>query len=282
MAKENYISLRGQIRSEVIYVKNENDFPIKAFFSLHTIKRNAHNRAGQLEPKFDKPIIMTSDPVIIRETLKINRGDIIEVKGSFTTGKVIKHKKCPYCGFENDFETPYQVITPQYIGVLKTGLKSDSEGLKDLVETAEISNVAKIIGRVCSEKIINGESERGDLFATYQLAVNRKYYLPGTEDYDDHSDYLYVISYNDQAIDDTKALKEGALIYVDGYVHTMLTPMKVTCANEECHRDFEIKTQRMSITPYSVEYLRDYNGDAIEQTHPTSDENIKVDEPEII
>lgn len=282
MAKENYISLRGQIRGDVIYVKDENDVPIKALFSLHTLKRNAYNRAGQLDPKFDKPIIMTSDPVIIRDTLKIVRGDILEIKGSFTTGTAVKHKKCPYCGFENDIETPFQIITPQYVGVLKTGIKSDSEGLRELVNCVEISNVAKIIGRVCSDKIRSGDTEYGDIFSTYQIAVNRKYFLQGSTGYDDHSDYPYVISYNEQAVDDAKALKQGALVYIDGYVHTMLTPMKCTCANEECNRDFEIKTQRMSITPYSTEYLRDYNDDAIEQTHPEDkkDDNVKIDEQE--
>ena len=113
--------------------------------------------------------------------------------------------------------------------------------------------------------------------------MNRKYYLRGSADYDDHSDYPYVISYNEQAQKDMKALKQGSLVYIDGYVHTMLVPFTVTCANEECGKNFEIKTQRMSITPYSVEYLRDCNEDAIEQTRPnaaSADDNMKIDEQE--
>ncbi len=268
MAKENYISLRGQIRGDVIMVSDDNGNPITALFSMHTLKRNIYDQAGKYELKFDKPIILTSDPKMIRSISNIKKYDIVEIKGSFTTGRAVKHKKCPHCGFVNSVEVPFQVISPSYVGILKTGLKSDSEGLQNLIECAEISNVAKVIGRVCSEEIHTGDTERGDIFSTYQLAVNRKYYLYGSSDYDDHSDYPYVISYNDQAIKDNKALYQGSLVYIDGYVHTMLTPLSVECANEECGKEFTIKTQRMSLTPYSTEYLRDYNENAIEETRP--------------
>lgn len=279
MAKENYISLRGQCRSDILLAKDNNDVPTTALFSLHTVKRSIRNRSGQLDPKFDRPIIMTDNPEVVRQIVKIKKHDIVEIKGSFTTGKVIKHKKCPYCGCMNDIEVPLQVITPSYVGVLRSDLKNDAEGLKELVDAAEISNVAKVIGRVCSPDIRTGVSEIGDVYASYQLAVNRKYYLYGTSNYDDHADYPYVISYNKQAEDDEKALVSGSLVYIDGYVHTMLAPLTVECANEECQKEFTINSQRMSITPYSVEYLRDYNEDAIEESRPNrkSDDGDEVE-----
>lgn len=269
MAKENYISLRGQERGQVYYVKDENGTPIQALFSLHTLRRDAYDCAGNFEPKFNMPIIVTKDPRIIQKTFEIKKNDIVEIKGSFLTGKIVKHKKCPVCGLINDYECASQVIAPQYVGVLKTGIRSDNVGLKELVNSVEISNICKVIGRVCSPEIKTGITERGENFTTYQIAVNRKFFLYGTEDEEDHTDYPYVISYGTQAELDAQTLKQGSLIYIDGYVHTMITPMEVKCANEKCGEVIKVDTQRMTITPYSVEYLRDYN-DVLSSTHQKS------------
>lgn len=272
MAKENYISLRGQLRKDPTIVTDDMGEPISAVFSLHTLKRNVRDRAGNLDPKFDRPIILTSDPRLVQKIKSFKNHDIIEVKGNFTTGFVQKPKKCPVCGEVNIIETPFQVVTPLYVGVIRTGIENDAEGLHELVETAEISNIAKMIGRVCSptDHIYHGVTEIEQSYTKYQLAVNRKYYMATSNGYEDHTDYPYVISYEDVADKDYAALKQGALVYIDGYIHTMA--FNINCKCEHCGSDFTFRSQRMLITPYSTEYLRDYNDDAIPETRANAQE----------
>ena len=131
---------------------------------------------------------------------------------------------------------------------------------------SEVSNVAKLIGRVCTptEDIVFSETEKGVPFCKYQIAVNRKLYLADSEGEDDHSDYPVVYSYGKQAEDDSASLKQGALVYIDGFVRTVGAESNVVCAS--CEKEFPFKTRKMSLSPYSVEYLRDYN-ETLESTH---------------
>ena len=266
MAKENYVSLRGQLRNEVKYIANESGELIQAIFKLTVLRRDIKNRAGNFEPKIDHPIIMTSDKELIRicQTLKLE--DIVEIKGTFKTQHVTKHRQCPCCNTVNAFEATMQTINPIYIGRCME-LDTNLEGMDQLRKCAEISNIVKVIGRVCTpdDKIIFGETDRGNLFAKYQLAVNRRFYDVDSVDEEDHSDYPVIYSYDSVAEEDQAMIKQGALMYVDGYLHTMTFDSDVQCC--ECNEPFKIKLNRMNITPYAVEYLRDYKNDVLESTH---------------
>ena len=278
MAKENYVSLRGQLRGDVNFINDPQTGVEKiAVFVLYVIRRQTRDRAGNLTPKFDKPIIMTNDQEMIRMAKKLTRHDIVEVKGTFRTGFTKGHRKCPHCGKIHNLEMGMQTINPSFIGTI-THLNSDTEGLSYMIDTAEISNVAKVMGRVCTntDSIVTAETDRGVLYTRYQLAVNRKLFIKGTSTYEDHTDYPLVYSYDDTAYQDSLVLRQGSLIYLDGFVHTIKNNQDVEC--DECGNTFSYEVQRMSLTPYSNEYLRDYDMDALEQTHPV--ENDPVNEPE--
>ena len=233
MAKENYVLLRGQLRNEVKYITNEDGELIQAIFKLTVIRRDIRNRSGNFEPKIDHPIIMTSDKELIRICQDLKLEDIIDVRGFFKTRHVTKHKQCPHCGTVNAFEASMQVINPIYIGRCKE-LETNLEGMDYLKHCAEISNTVKMIGRVCTpdDKIIFGETDRGNLFAKYQIAVNRRFFDTDSVDEEDHSDYPVVYSYDSVAEDDRAMIQQGALIYVDGYLHTMTFDSDVQCC--EC------------------------------------------------
>ncbi len=268
MAKENYLSLRGQLRSDVTFARDPDTGEItRAMFPLLVLRRNIKDRNGYLAPKFDRPIISTSDPDMIKAAETLRHYDIVDVKGTFLTQHSKRNKQCPCCGAINVIESPIQIVNPVYIGVINDKFEDDTSGTNYLMKCAEISNIAKIIGRVCTptEQIITGETERGELYCRYQLAVNRKLYVLDSIDEEDHADYPLVYSYGKTASDDSQVLQQNALIYVDGYVHTVVLDQEVECA--ECHNNFPIKTQRMNLTPYSNEYLRDFKGDVLESTH---------------
>ncbi len=269
MAKENYISLKGQLRSDVQYVANPVTGDInRAIFQLTVMRRDIRNRANDFSPKVDRPVISTEDPELIKEIQGFKLHDIIEVKGTFKTMHVTKHKQCPdpACAKVNIFTTPTQVINPVYLGRCYE-LNTNIEGTDYLRKCAEVSNIAKVIGRVCltDDQIIIGETERGNKFAKYQIAINRKLFDSSSEGVEDHSDYPVVYSYDDIADQDEAMLCQGALIYIDGYVHMMTVTQNVECC--ACGKQFPVKQSRMNLTPYSVEYLRDYKNDGLESTH---------------
>lgn len=277
MAKENYISLRGQLRGDVNFIPDPKTGVEKiAMFTLYVIRRQPSDRAGHLTPKFDKPIIMTTDQEMIRAAKKLTKHDIVEIKGTFRTGFTKGHKTCPNCGKIHNIEMGLQTINPSYIGPLMH-LNSDTEGLQYLLDTAEISNIAKIMGRVTTEtdKIVVAETDRGNLYARYQIAVNRKLFIRDSSSYEDHTDYPLVFSYDNVAYKDSMALTQGSLIYLDGFLHTMKTTKNIDC--DECGENFTYEVQNMTLTPYSNEYLRDYNADALEQTRPVNEHKEIID-----
>ena len=274
MAKENYVSLRGQLRREVGFKYNpQTGEPMGAMFALTTIRRDIYDRAGQVDPNFQRPIMMVNDPLLLQDVMELEVGDLVEVKGVIQTGHSKRTRICPHCGQPNVVTVPVQVIVPIYIGKLKH-CANDADGLRELAKCAEISNIGKVIGRVCTptEQIAVGNSKTGHFFTKYKVAVNRKFYLPGSVGSEDHADYISVISYDETAQDDQAVLRQGSLIYIDGYVHTMLLKEESTC--EHCGETFTVRNQHAVLTPYSNEYLRDYDEDALEATHGAEDEAI--------
>ena len=100
MAKENYISLKGQLRGDVRFVTDPDTGEItSAMFPLYVLRRNIWDRAGNLSPKFDRPIILTSDKEIIRAVKELKKYDIVEVKGSFRTKMSSRHRLLPVYGY---------------------------------------------------------------------------------------------------------------------------------------------------------------------------------------
>lgn len=279
MAKENYISLKGQLRGDVRFVTNpETGEVISAMFPLYVLRRNIWDRAGNLSPKFDRPIILTSDKEMIRAITKLKKYDIVEVKGSFRTKISNRHKVCEVCGKTTTIETPIQLINPSFVGVVATDIHNNTEGLNYLLNIAEISNIAKVIGRVCcpTDSITFGETDTGVAYCRYQLAVNRKLFVADSEGEEDHADYPIVISYGDVAYDDYEVLQQNALVYLDGYIHVIQQERCVPC--EHCGATISYKTASMSLSPYSMEYLRDFKDDVLESTHkseePREDERL--------
>ncbi len=274
MAKENFVSLRGQLRQEVKYVVDSDTGEIKnAIFRLTVLRRDIRDRANNFSPKIDKPIISTNDPEIIRQIQKLKLQDIVEVKGVYKTRFITKRCRCPKCETVNAFDTSFPTVTPLFVGKC-CELDTTTEGTNYLKDCAEISNIVKMIGRVCIDEgdIVYAETDRGDRYAKYKIAINRKFFDTTAMDPDDHTDYPVVYSYNEVADQDIAMLTKGTLIYLDGYLHTMNYEADVQCC--ECGELFKVPMQRMNLTPYSNEYLRDYK-DGLESTHKKE----MIDEP---
>lgn len=267
MAKENYISLKGQLRTQPRFIQDENGDDSCVIFPLLVLRRNIRDRAGNLTPQFDRPIIQSSNADMILAAKRLSPYDIVEIKGTFRVQKMKRTAICDKCGEKSIIESSFQTINPTYIGIVSSECKSDTEGTNYLIQIAEISNIAKVIGYVVSptDTIELKETDRGVPYCKYQIAINRKLYIEGSRGEEDHTDYPIIYSYGDIAEDDVSVLQQGAMVYLDGFLRTSTLERKEICPH--CGCEFIVKNKRMTLSPYSMEYLRDYKGDVLESTH---------------
>lgn len=249
MAKENYIYLIGQVKKPVTFKYDVQQNPIKAQFVLTTIKRNIYDNAGMYTPKYDYLYVETQHPEVIRTCTRIKQFDFIEVKSILATRNVMRGTVCSQCGHTVLQQGVLDYIEPVYVGI-RAHANSGSDGAEYLRNCAEASNILKLIGVVCREPEFY-TYDNGTEYAHYNLAVNRKLFVEGQPE--TTADFPWVKTYGAQAEDDKKAIKQGSLLYIDGYVKSEKVKKEVTC--EACGYKFDFEHAVMVVRPFSVEYL---------------------------
>lgn len=270
MAKENYVFLIGQVRKVPYIAKNSEGRPIEGAMFLTTIRRGLYDAAGNFSPRWDKPLIRTKDPRIVKKMEEFQINDIVEAKCCIVTSHVKKVVKCPHCGAKLKRESSLVYLTPVSLSLrCRPDTETESTAILMDPDVAEMSNIAHIIGRVCNEEGVKyTDDNAGHTKANYQLAVNRKLFVYGsrmdrlsTDDdtQEDRADYPWVVSYGKIADEDKEMLVQGSLIYMDGYIHTQSYKQVTICDNEDCQKEFEYPCQAMQLTPYSNEYLEGCN-----------------------
>lgn len=274
MAKENYIFIIGQACVEPNIKKDVDGTPVRASIPLTTLRREKYDRAGNFSPKWDKPVIMTANPALMKQIENIQLYDFVEVKGTITTKNYKRRTICPKCGEEKICDAMMTFISPTYINV-RCHATSRTEGLPYLSECAEASNILKLIGRVCRDPEIYTYDD-GSKCCSYPIAVNRKFYIDGSVDEEDHSDYPWVKSFGEQADEDIEALHVDSLVYIDGYMRTLRREQQIQCTNPECLEFYTFPNAVMEVVPYSVEYLQGCT--LPESTRLPDDDDIEDDE----
>lgn len=247
MARHNEVFLYGQIISEP---RNSDK---KIMFCLNIIRGIRDFGDNISELKYDAPIIMSFNPEIIAIAKDFKKGDMVEVKGTITTKEVNKSALCPHCGHKTIAQGTIVFINPIYISKREEGVSHD-EGLMLLKKRVEISNTIKVIGRLCRDPE-HYVSKTGKHVTQYQLAVNRKFHIK-EDSTEVRTDYPWVKSYGNVAVEDAKFLKTGSLVYIDGMLQSRKVERTSTC--ESCGESFVWHDNALEIVPYAVEYLQDY------------------------
>ena len=257
MAKENYIFLIGQVCKAPKIKCDEDGNPVRASFGLTTLRRDKYDKAGNFAPRWDRPIILTGVPQYMKQIEEIKEFDFVEVKGTVTTKDFVKRTVCPHCGAEQLTSAMMTFINPVYIGI-RGHAESRTDGLPYLAEVAEASNILKLIGRVCKEPVLYTYDD-GTKCCNYPIAVNRKLYVEGSQDEEDHADYPWVKSFGEQAEENINALDVDSLVYIDGYIRTVKRVQEFQCTNPECGQIYTSPNTVMEVIPYSTEYLENCN-----------------------
>lgn len=253
MAKHNNVFLYGQVMNTPKIIKDENGNYLRGMCSVKIIRGLRDFGDNITNIKYDVPVVMTGEPEKIAIMDTWNMGDMVEVKGSITTKEVNKGTTCKACGQKNLSEGNVVFVNPVYLGVRETGV-SPEEGLELLRKRVEISNCATLIGTLC-RNVETFRTNNGLQITQYQLAVNRKYRVKD-DSAENRTDYPWVKSYGQIAVDDSKFLQMGAMVYVDGMIQTREVDRVTVCSN--CGEQYHWKDAALEIVPYAVEYLQGY------------------------
>ena len=252
MAKHNYVMLNGQVIQDPRIIKDNEGNYLRAMCAIKVIRgvRDFGDNISHL--KYDCPVIMTGNPEKIEEMEQWKANDIVEIKGVLTTKEIKKVTICE-CGHKNKVDGNYVYINPIYVERRETGITKD-EGLDILKKRCEISNYVNVIGTLCRD-VDTYITDKSLKIAQYQIAVNRKYRVK-EDSAEIRTDWPWVKSYGKTADDDSKALRKGSVVFIDGMLQTRDIVRTITC--EECGNEYRWNDQAMEIVPYEVEYLQNF------------------------
>lgn len=253
MAKENLVWLYGQVlHTPKISVQGDGTLK-RGKFALK-VARTHHRDSDNMVPQmiYDTPYVITDNVNLLTEMASIEKGDIILVKGTYATTNCVKTTTCP-CGKKNKLQGGVvSFVHPIFIKVVKHCTEEDGD--RELRECLEISNVARVIGNLCTDPQIY-EGPNGAM-TQYSIAVGRKYRIK-EQSSEINTDFPWIKTHGEQALMDAKALKTGSCILIDGALQTRSVKRTTVC--EHCGKEYEWTDAAMELVPYSIEYLYGHN-----------------------
>lgn len=261
MARHNELRLRGQVWKAPNVKKDEDGNYAFGICYIQVVRGAREIEDGNEYLKTDIPIIMTKDPKICAEMETWTECDIVDVYGNFTTKNLNKSSYCTHCE-ENGIMTKNSsagvmaYTNPIFAEKIKD-CETRREALEYLSAHKEISNKITFMGHLTREpkKI---KTKRGVTVTQYQIAANRKYRIK-TDAPENKTDYPWVKSYGDNAIEDKKRLTTGSLVLLDGIIQARTVYRTTTCSC--CGKEYKWQDKTMEIVPYTTEYLTGFRTD---------------------
>lgn len=257
MAKENFVCLHGQVFDRPKVAIDGNGVARKASFAVKVLRRPTSRAEGSVnlgKLTLDVPIIMTMDESLIKICSTLHKGDMVDIRGVYTTREIKKKSICPQ-GHVNCWAGNFVFITPIYICRREEEL-SDSDGLALLKKRAEVSNLVMMIGTLCREPELHefdNATGKKSKVCQYQLASNRRYHIRDGKHDEERTDYPWIKTSGKQAEEDAVRLHTGSTVYINGAVQTREIERDIECP--DCHAIYTIKESVCEIYPYAVEYL---------------------------
>ncbi len=251
MARQNYVTLHGQVMSDPVIYTDEG-VPVRALFYLTIMERPNYNPDGsKSSQRYDCPIVISLNRDIIEKIAKLKKYDMVDVTGVLCTIRTNKKNFCKACGKENQFEGQGVYVNPIYVCKRESDNMDTRKGRELLRERAEISNTVYLIGNLCNDPEYYEESGR-IANCSYSLAVNRKIRI--AEDPDSMTtDFPWIKTFGSMAVEDHKRLQKGSCVYIHGMLRTRRPERTFTC--QHCGETYVELDNVVDIVPYSVEYL---------------------------
>ncbi len=253
MAKHNVVYLYGMLTGDPsIQIDKETNEYKKGICHLAIVRPDREYGVNNDLILFDKPMIYSADPEIVKEMATWKKTDLIWIKGVITVLNIDKVTVCKECGVKNKQPGEFSFITPVFAEKRVDGI-NEAESVKTLKDHREVSNQVYLIGYLCNDVTHNAYGNKHS--SAYQLAVNRKFFLKSDEP-TNRTDYPHIRSYGERSIQDAKCLKQGSMVLVDGMIQTRSFRRVKEC--ESCGHTYEWEDTSMEITAFDTEYLQNY------------------------
>ena len=257
MAKINLAILYGIIKDKPQIRQNaETGEYISGLCYIHLVRgyRDAHDNKQYV--KHDYPLVVSFDQKIIAEMSGWAENDVVLIKGTITTKIVNKSSKCVMCKDENGKPTVNEhkglilYVTPIFAQRQKSFLTKEN-AIEHVFASREISNMAYLAGTLIRDPVLF-KTKAGEIITQYQLALNRKFRIR-EDDPEIRTDWPWVKSYGEQAIEDKLRLRMSSNVIIDGFLQTRHVVRKCKC--EKCGQIYEWEDTSMEIVPYDTEYI---------------------------
>lgn len=264
MARLNVVNLFGMVAGDpLVVLADDTKTPLKAQAFLTVVSSNRENGITESEIYYARPFIYSEDPDIVAQMSTWKKNDLVSLKGAITTLNARKGAICAHCKEKSAKDGEITFITPIFTEVCFSGL-DDKRAIELLNEHREISNQIYLIGYLCADvngkkestiyrDIISQSSYKG--IASYQLAVNRKYYLK--QDLPtNRTDYPHIVSVGKRAEMDLKCIHIGSMVMVDGMLVTREFRRTNVCPH--CGKEFDWPEKVLEVLTFGTEYLSDF------------------------
>ena len=265
MAIHNQVILYGLVSELPRVVKQEDGTYLQAIGPLVTISGtrsiNPDGKKGKfLKSSLTKIPISTGNPELVKAMDEWKVGDLVLIKGNLITRNFHKTKKCEKCGTLYERNGTLTFVNPIHISIEKTGLSKEA-GEMLLREYCEVSNVATIIGTVCSDPAISLQNGR-DMIVHFPLAIDRKYFI-AEDNPENKTDYPVVQIYGkEKGTDVMTRCHTNTSLFIDGTLrYRKFKPIQYECPNEDCDGLIEWQDWTVDIIPYALEYLSNWETD---------------------
>lgn len=255
MATHNQVRVVGYLLKDPTVINEGKEGAERILFQIRTVRRDVDGYKGN---KFQDLIVFYDGTDFMEKMKKLQKFDLIDIKGVFNVLTVDKKSICPYCGRQNvkyrgcsTFIYPISFIK---LNSVLTSYEYDANLPEAILKKhyTEISNQALIIGTVVSNPELIGDEKHP--CCRYRLGVDRKYYIKTQDELT--ADYPWIYSYGQQAEWDYKHLEQGSVILADAFIHNRQVTATMQCEN--CGSDYGYPDVTTEFIPYSIEYLSNY------------------------
>ena len=207
--------------------------------------------------KHDHPLIISREKEILDQMIEWKENDVVLIKGVVSSKPIPKDSYCPNCTDSEGRPTKNTVrgnliyVTPIFVETMRSYDDDKVAACEDVVNHMEISNQVYSIGTLIREpKLVT--TSKGTQICQYPVALNRKFTIR-TDDPTIRTDWPIVKSYGEKARRDKVFLKEGAEIFIDGFIQARTVKRKRKC--DCCGQLYEWNDHSMELVAYDTEYL---------------------------
>lgn len=257
MAKQNTAFLYASVHESPRIAIDRETGELKFGIAYVRVVRGLRDAHDGINFRYDIPIIMSKEPEILAEMKEWSPNDIVFIKGTLACKDVPKKSYCPHCTDDQGNSTMNMskgslvYINPIYVKKVKS-CEDENKATEDLKENREISNQIYCIGTLLTEPKLF-KTKNGTSITQYKIAINRKYRIR-TDSPETKTDWPWVKSFGEQAIEDKLRLKQGSDVYIDGFIQARQILRTTKC--EHCGEFYRWEDTAMEIVPFAVEYGR--------------------------